>query len=135
MKEIFGDTSYFVAVFNPGDQWHSEAIEVERNVGPFELVTTDFIILEVANYFSRSRSDVKEGIVNSVRAMFEDDSIKIIKCTHEAALNGLDLYEARSDKSYSLTDCISMNVIRERGIHEVLTHDRNFKQEGFLVLL
>lgn len=135
MKEIFGDTSYFVAVFNPRDQWHTEALEVERNVGSFELVTTDFVILEVANYFSRSRSDVKESIVNTVRAMFGDDSIKIIKCTREAALKGLDLYAARSDKSYSLTDCISMNAIRERGIHEVLTHDRNFTQEGFLVLL
>jgi len=34
-------------------------------------------------------------------------------------LNGLKLYEVRLDKNYSLTDCVSMNLMRERGVNEV----------------
>ena len=48
---------------------------------------------------------------------------------------GLALYGSRLDKGYSLTDCISMNAMRERGITDVLTHDDHFTQEGFNILL
>ena len=39
------------------------------------------------------------------------------------------------DKGYSLTDCISMNVMRRDGLIEVLTNDEHFTQEGFSCLL
>jgi predicted nucleic acid-binding protein len=45
------------------------------------------------------------------------------------------LYPARLDKGYSLTDCISMNVMRRDGLSEVLTNDEHFTQEGFRCLL
>ena len=44
------------------------------------------------------------------------------------------LYEARPDKGYSLTDCISMQTMRQEGLSEVLTNDRHFEQEGFRAL-
>ena len=50
-------------------------------------------------------------------------------------LNGLTLYSARPDKGYSLTDCISMVTMRQEGLHQVLTHDDHFSQEGFIRLL
>ena len=45
------------------------------------------------------------------------------------------LFAGRADKQYSLTDCLSMQVMREMGISEVLTHDQHFTQEGFIILL
>jgi predicted nucleic acid-binding protein len=48
---------------------------------------------------------------------------------------GLALYLARPDKKYNLTDCISMETMRQEGINEVLTHDDHFTQQGFAVLL
>ncbi len=39
------------------------------------------------------------------------------------------------DKAYSLTDCISMNAMRERGLTDILTNDHHFTQEGFHILL
>jgi len=47
---------------------------------------------------------------------------------------GLDLYRARLDKGYSLTDCISMQIMRREGLTDVLTNDRHFEQEGFRAL-
>jgi predicted nucleic acid-binding protein len=47
----------------------------------------------------------------------------------------LRAYESRSDRAYSLTDCIAMNAMRKRGITDVLTHDTHFTQEGFHILL
>lgn len=48
---------------------------------------------------------------------------------------GLEFYRSRLDKQYSLTDCVSMLTMREREVFQVLTHDRHFAQEGFLLLL
>jgi predicted nucleic acid-binding protein len=45
------------------------------------------------------------------------------------------LYKARPDKGYSLTDCVSMQVMRQEGIAEILTHDNYFTQEGFSILI
>lgn len=50
-------------------------------------------------------------------------------------MDGFTLYQARLDKGYSLTDCISMQMMRQLAISKVLTHDKHFAQEGFGVLL
>jgi predicted nucleic acid-binding protein len=60
--------------------------------------------------------------------------ITVIEQNREVFLQGLSLFEARPDKGYSLTDCISMNVMREEGLTEVLSNDRHFAQEGFQLL-
>ena len=49
-------------------------------------------------------------------------------------LSGVDLYEPRPDKGYSLVDCISMQTMRREGLTEALTNDRHFEQEGFRAL-
>jgi uncharacterized protein len=45
------------------------------------------------------------------------------------------MFAARSDKRWSLTDCISFVVMQERGLTEALTADRHFEQAGFSILL
>lgn len=47
---------------------------------------------------------------------------------------GNPLYESRPDKGYSLTDCLSMHVMRREGLTHILTNDHHFTQEGFHIL-
>jgi predicted nucleic acid-binding protein len=61
--------------------------------------------------------------------------IEIVPQSHDTFTAGLARYKARPDKGYSLTDCISMNVMTERDIREILTNDDHFTQEGFKMLL
>ena len=70
-----------------------------------------------------------------VRNLLTDSETEVIELSDRIFLDGLALYESRPDKGYSVTDCISMNVMREQGILEVLTHDHHFAQEGFVVLI
>jgi predicted nucleic acid-binding protein len=42
---------------------------------------------------------------------------------------GLALYQARPDKGYSLTDCISMQTMRREGTTDALTSARNFERK------
>jgi predicted nucleic acid-binding protein len=70
-----------------------------------------------------------------VREIVRYPLIEVVAQSHESFLAGLTLYERRPGKEYNLADCISMNVMRQRKIHEVLTDDRHFAQEGFTRLL
>jgi predicted nucleic acid-binding protein len=73
--------------------------------------------------------------VKDVNAILLNQNVKIIPCHHETVLDAIKLYGSRSDKGYSLTDCISMIVMKELGIIQILTHDEYFTQEGFEILL
>lgn len=61
--------------------------------------------------------------------------MRVIPQTSDSFLKGLIFYENRSDKEYSLTDCISMNVMKAESLIEVLTNDHHFDQEGFSILI
>jgi predicted nucleic acid-binding protein len=61
--------------------------------------------------------------------------INVVAQTHASSQAGCVLYQSGLDKGYSLTDCISMNVMRRDGLIEVLTNDEHFTQEGFSCLL
>lgn len=70
-----------------------------------------------------------------VRDILLDGRIHIVPREQTTFVKALELYESRPDKSYSLTDCISMNVCKHMGIAEVITNDAHFRQEGFSILL
>ena len=67
--------------------------------------------------------------------MLESDSVRVVEQSRQSFLDGLDRYRRRPDKSYSLQDCIAMNVMEDEGITQVLTSDHNFEQEGFTILM
>lgn len=135
MKSVFVDTHYLIATINPRDQWRARAIAVRPQVASARLVVTEPIIIETLNYFAAYRSEVKQTALNTVRRVLARSAFEVIAQAQMMLLDGLQFYGARLDKGYSLTDCISMNVMRERGITDVLTTDHHFTQEGFQVLL
>jgi predicted nucleic acid-binding protein len=55
--------------------------------------------------------------------------------TLEQFNDALGFYERRADKAWSLTDCISFQVMTQRGIVDALTADHHFEQAGFHALL
>jgi predicted nucleic acid-binding protein len=67
-------------------------------------------------------------------AAFADTFYRVAFTDPDDALYGFELYAARPDKGYSLTDCISMQTMRREGLTEVLTNHKHFEQEGFRAL-
>src|SRR5579883_3247081 len=135
MRTVFADTLYWAALINPKDQWHSRAVAVGGALIGACLITTDEVLCETLNFFSGYGESIRRNTVAKVRAILINLNIEIVSQTHSSFLDGLALYESRLDKGYSLTDCVSMNVMKARGVMEVLTHDYHFAQEGFTILL
>ena len=69
-----------------------------------------------------------------MRDVLADARITVIPQSHTSFLDALAFYASRLDKHYSLTDCVSMQVMRREGLTEVLTNDHHFEQEGFRIL-
>ena len=87
------------------------------------------------NYFCEFGGEMRTIVVEDVRDIMLDLSIDFVEHGPTTFLDAVAMYEKRPDKGYSLTDCISMIVMRDQGITEILTHDNHFEQEGFVVLL
>lgn len=60
---------------------------------------------------------------------------QILPASSELLQRGLALYQARPDKEWQLSDCISFIVMEQEGLTEALTGDRHFEQAGFQALL
>ena len=133
MRRVFADTLYWLAIVLPGDAWADAARGVDCSDAL--LVTTEEVLSEFLTAVSAHGDHVRRLGCRLVREILNDTGIEVVAQSHESFLAGLALYERRPDKEYSLTDCISMNVMRQRQIQEILTHDRHFAQERFLRLL
>ncbi len=67
--------------------------------------------------------------------MYDDKSIEIVKLSDKYYKLGLSLFCRMLDKNWSLTDCISIEILKEFNIKNVLTADNHFNQAGFNTLL
>jgi predicted nucleic acid-binding protein len=135
MRRIFVDTLYWIAVTNRKDQWHHAAEKASHAVSGAELVTTQEVLTEVLNAFCDGGTAFRQEAVDLVHALRTDPAVTVHLQSDQTFLSGLTLYESRPDKGYSLTDCISMETMRQHGITDILTHDNHFAQEGFTLLL
>lgn len=134
MPEVFAYTFYWIALLNPADKWHQEARTFSQTNPEVSLVTTDAVLTEMLNYFSEAGEKMRQAAAALCDETMAHANTTVLRQTREAFASGFDLYKARPDKGYSLTDCISMIEMRERKIGDVLTNDRHFAQEGFNLL-
>jgi predicted nucleic acid-binding protein len=135
MRRIFADAVYWIAVANPKDQWYANVVAVMRSLGQATLITTEEVLDEFLAHYSGHGPTLRNLAATTVDKAMTNPQVIVRPQTHQSFLDGLALYKARPDKAYSLTDCISMEAMRQEGITKILTHDVHFTQEGFTILL
>lgn len=132
MTVLFADTSFFVAFLSVRDEHHQFARrQMAERTDP--IVTTTWVLTELGNFVGRSRARTR--FVPFVRELNNDPRINVLPTDDRLFNAGLDFYEARPDKAWSLTDCISFVVMQEQGIRHALTADHHFEQAGYEILL
>lgn len=135
MKTVFADAVYWIAIVKPNDPWRDAAKVAREQLGSARLVTTEEVLTEFLAALSKGGPKLRHAAVKMVRGILSDVNTKVVPQSRDSFQKGLSRYEKRSDKQYSLQDCISMNVMESELIKEVLTNDHHFKQEGFIVLM
>ena len=131
-REIFLDTLFVVAFLNERDAYYSKAIELTNVFENQPLVTTDAVLLEIGNAFSRSGKVVA---VEFIDTLIQSPEVEIVRLTPELFEQSFQLYRTYLDKQWGLVDCISFTVMKQRGITSALTFDGHFVQAGFTALM
>lgn len=132
MKRVFGDSFYFIALLNARDFHHEQARSITRNL-PGTVVTTRWVLAEVGN--ALSSLGARRSFALFLAGLATQGEVSVLPDSDLLYERGVRLFATRSDKEWSLTDCISIEAMRHEGLTEVLTGDRHFLQAGFTLLL
>lgn len=130
MKRVFADTFLFFAFLNPRDAAHREAC---RFLDEFngDLITTEWVLTELADGFATVEN--RRQFMDFHSTIRTDPSMHVIEASGELFQEGMNLYSARPDKEWTLTDCISFVVMKREGLELALTGDHHFAQAGFRI--
>lgn len=134
-KHAFVDTTCWVGILSKSDQLHRSAKSIYEKLfkDGFIFTTTSAVINETAN--SLAEPKYRRNVTEFYKRLIASPRIEIVFVDEVLWSKGWELYEKYSDKRWSLTDCISMAVMNEKGLIEALTHDEHFRQAGFKILL
>ncbi len=134
MKSLyFVDAWFFIAGINRFDSHHRAVLRLRAQLKPSSFVTHDGVLTEVLAYFSGHERGFRTVAAAVVRTALRD--FETVAAADRVLFEaGLSLYERRPDKQYSLVDCMSMELMKQRGITHILTNDHHFRQEGFNVV-
>jgi predicted nucleic acid-binding protein len=132
MTTVFADTFYFFALVSDKDEAHEKAIDWSRKFKG-KLVTTEWVMIELADGLASSQQ--RSLFPRLRRELLTNPQYQLISLEPLLYEQGLQLYEERQDKEWSLTDCISFAVMNRDGLTDALTGDHHFEQAGFVALL
>ena len=132
MNRVFADAFYFFAILNPRDSAHKKALDFASEHDE-PIVTTAWVLTELADGLAATGR--RHAFAQLVARLQADSENEILPPTQELMDRGMELYDARPDKAWSLTDCISFVVMEEFGLTDALTGDHHFEQAGFKALL
>ena len=125
MKTVFADTGYYIALVNSEDEYHLLAREYTASFrGSF--LTTSWVLLELANHLAKEPN--RALFLSLFDDLRKNQRVRILPPAQAEFDRGIEPYRHRPDKDWSLTDCVSFVVMRDHGVNEALSTDRNFEQ-------
>jgi predicted nucleic acid-binding protein len=124
----FGDSFYCIALLDATDGHHERVARFARERKP-TVWTTRWVLAEVAD--AMSAPELRGRIAGFFEHLKGNQRFIILNESDALFDQGLARYDARRDKHWSLTDCISFVVMEREELREALTGDRHFAQAGF----
>ena len=136
-REVFVDTAYLIAITDPRDELHVTAREATARLlsSPVRLLTTENVLTEFLGYFSPAHGPRQAALITLDELRSDTATYAVLPHRPDDFEQSVALYRRRHDKGYSLVDCHSMLIMRERGIEAILSSDDHFRQAGFTCLL
>ena len=135
MRVVFADAGYWIALWRPGDDKHEQAKFLRQLLGGTPIVTTQLVLAEALANMGSAGEYYRRSAVQLVRELRATPNVEIVEQSGAQFWAAFELYAARQDQTWSLTDCASFILMRERGITDALAYDHDFEQAGFVALL
>jgi hypothetical protein len=129
---ILVDSAFLLALAEPTDSLHPRALAWARYLDE-PLLVPEYVLWKVVNGLSRVPDRPRAHRV--VTAVTSDPVYAYVPASPRLFAAGLQLHRERPDQEWSLTDCISFVLMRERRLTRALAYDHHFEQAGFEALL
>lgn len=127
------DTAFVQALLNRRDQYHSRARALLPRVREAaEVWVTEAVLVEVGNAMSAFD---RVAAARFISQCYQTPNMRVVSVDSSLLRRALQLYRARHDKLWGLTDCISFVVMEEHGLSAAVTTDAHFHQAGYWALL
>lgn len=134
MRRLFVDASFWIALTLRSDGNHRAATGLARELDGAALVTTELVLAETLNGLAGGGPAARHAGAVLVDRLQNSERHEIVEQSHELFERALTLYRSRSDQHWGLIDCASFVVMRDRGVSQALSFDRDFEQAGFAIL-
>jgi len=133
MKAYFVDTSYWLALELNDDQNHKQALEHWQSLikNSFAIVTTSYVFDETITYLN-SRNHHEKAVEVGENILLSP-TIDLVHVDENLFFEGWAMFQQYQDKRYSLTDCISFIVMKQKDLETALAFDKHFVQAGFKI--
>ncbi|MCK9631811.1 MAG: PIN domain-containing protein [Methanoregula sp.] len=125
---ILVDSSFFIALVDRRDQWHAAAKSLLPLLAGETILISDLIVAESVTIIGR-RSGGKTG--EQLYHYFMDNCDLVV--TDEKILNGGMQVFLRFDGTLSVSDAVSVFIMKKRNIDRICSFDSDFdKVEGIV---
>jgi hypothetical protein len=137
MSDLFADTSGWGNLVDPTQPYHSLTATLYRAARQQgrKIVTTNYIVAELIALMNSPLNIPRPKTIAFIESLKISPYVEIIHIDANLDEETWQLLKSRPDKEWSLADCASFVVMRQRNIGEVLTTDHHFEQADFVRLL
>lgn len=127
--KLLADTGALLALFNPRDEYHQQAIGFVRTAARTRFVVTELILSETVTRL-RVRSDAARA-ADVGAALLTSRRYEVLFVDAPLLESGLAYLRRFADKRLSFVDAISFAVIHSLALDGAFTFDRDFRDCGF----
>jgi hypothetical protein len=132
-ERLFLDAVFIQVLLNRRDQYHLQARSLLPRIrNPREVWITEAVLIEVGNALSALNRQVA---IQFIQQCYQTANMRVVTVDTQLLNRALQLYQARPDKTWGLTDCISFAVMQEQDLIIAATADQHFLQAGYRALL
>lgn len=137
MPDLFADTSGWGNLVDSTQPYHSLAATIYRTARQQsrKVITTNYIIAELVTLMTSPLRIPRPRMIAFIESLKTSPYVEVVHMDASLDEQAWQLLKTHQDKEWSLVDCASFVVIRQRGIGEALTTDHHFEQAGFFRLL
>ncbi|MFN0096111.1 MAG: type II toxin-antitoxin system VapC family toxin [Dehalococcoidia bacterium] len=135
-ESVFVDSAFLIGLTDARDSSRQIALELMDQLtrSRTNLTTSDAILIEYANYFSRG-GNYRLTVAGFIDRIRDHAGWEIVTVSIGLVMRAESRYRRYTDKDWSMTDCISMELMLDRKLKRIATTDHGFEQAGFEVLM
>jgi len=125
---VFVDTGVFLALRNADDEHHHRSVALMKRAlkGEFGRIYTSDYVIDEAMTTALVRTKRHDLAVDVGKYILESPRIIKLWVTKDSFYAAWETFKRLEDRPMSFTDCVSLTLIKENNIKQIMSFDSGF---------